>query len=141
MSPESIQLIAEDDLRCRVNELAPELRRGTERLADLLRESIDFDRAQFKPGGRSPTREELATWARSEARLYNDPTFTDWLAAYRAGRIGKGRITLKANKAKKSSAEPDFIGEGYAETHTYKAAAWIKGDIIAIALTREQGDA
>ena len=137
---EQILQIAEDDLRRRILEDTPELAEEARALTKLLRESVELDRAQFlnKTGA---TVEELDAWARSEAHLHNDPPFSQWLAAYRSGRLKKGVLQLYPNKTKNRPSQPHFIGRGYVEAHSYTVMAWIEDNHLRIVLNQESGDA
>jgi len=130
-----------EELRQSILEQTPILHADAQAIAQTLRDSVEFERQQHKPGGRKATQEELAAWAKSEGRLYNDPTFEQWLEAYRASHLQKGVLRLYPNKGKNRDSQPDFIGRGYVEAHNYTAMAWIEDKGVRLVLNRESGDA
>jgi hypothetical protein len=118
-----VQQIAEDDLRGRSS---PEIRHDVNVMADVIREVVELERMKFNPGGQKPTQEELMAWAHSTARLYNDPTFQQWLENYRRAKPHDGVIELCATEQKPKASSPDFTGTGHVEGMRYEAAAWHK---------------
>lgn len=119
-----VQQIAEDDLRARIIEVSPEIRHDVNVLTDLIRDAVELERLKFKPGGQRPTNEELTAWAHSTARLYNDPTFTEWLENYRRAKPCDGIIELSQVEKKTKNSSPDFTGTARVEGQRYEAAGW-----------------
>jgi len=113
-----------DDLRQYLLDQSPALQAQATELTKLLRDSVELDRLNFTQSGARPTRNELDAWALSSARLYNNPTFEQWLANYRATRAPVGKLRLWPNKGKKAK-EPDFVGDGKVAGRHYAAAAWL----------------
>jgi hypothetical protein len=96
--PKTYFIVDEDQLRDKLLELSPQLRRDTEHLAELIREMIKLERQE---------------------RHLDDP---------------RGRLQLEPNKEKNHPSHPDLCGSGWVAGRSYRAAAWLKGQKIQIAL-------
>jgi hypothetical protein len=74
-------IVDEDQLRQKVIDLSPELQRDTQRMADLIRELVNFEREK---AGLDNPRGTLELWLNKEQRTDSDP---QWVGVGRvAGR-------------------------------------------------------
>jgi hypothetical protein len=135
---DALKRMSQDHLRERIQALSPEIAHEVNVMADLIREMVALERDKDKshPNYNPPTRKELQAWAASSAHLYNDPTFQEWLANYRAAHPHQGVIELWERDPKTKNT-PTYLGKGSIEGRRYKSAGFKAGRKLKIIIQRD----